>query len=153
MQMPRQRRLKYQRPKFSLPRPGGNCSHFQYSVLLNWETSKQFMGKGQIKSKSRLASLRFSLDLISFPWRAKKQTKQIGPFVFWEKLAEHKLLSRLTDLNNYYKEFLCNNIIDYFAGKTHLFNTRSCLSSNGQMRKSKLLLRLYMEKYYRSKEL
>ena len=28
----------------------------------------------------------------------KNQTKQICPFVFWEKLADHKLLLRLTDL-------------------------------------------------------
>jgi hypothetical protein len=30
----------------------------------------------------------------------KKQTKQICPFVFWEKLADNKLLSRLTYLYN-----------------------------------------------------
>ena len=28
----------------------------------------------------------------------KKQTNQIRPFGFWEKLADHKLLSRLTNL-------------------------------------------------------
>ena len=33
-----------------------------------------------------------------FVAKSKKQTKQIRPFVFWEKLADHKLLSRLTDL-------------------------------------------------------
>ena len=47
--------------------------------------------KGKIKPKSRLASRRFSQKM-------NKQTKQIRPFVFWEKLADHKLLSRLTDL-------------------------------------------------------
>ena len=33
-----------------------------------------------------------------FAVNSKKQTKQICPFNFWEKLADHKLLSRLTDL-------------------------------------------------------
>ena len=36
--------------------------------------------------------------MICSPWRVKKQTNQIRPFVFLEKLADHKLLSRLTDL-------------------------------------------------------
>ena len=37
-------------------------------------------------------------DLICLPWRVKKQTNQIRPFVFWKKLADHKLLLRLSDL-------------------------------------------------------
>ena len=30
--------------------------------------------------------------------KEKKQPKQIRPFDFWEKLGDHKLLSKLTDL-------------------------------------------------------
>ena len=36
--------------------------------------------------------------MICLPKRVKKQTKRIRPFVFWEKLADNILLSRLTDL-------------------------------------------------------
>ena len=53
-------------------------------------TSK--ISKGQIKPKSRLGPRRFyqknkRTNLICLPWRVKKQTKQIRPFVFWENLA------------------------------------------------------------------
>ena len=33
-----------------------------------------------------------------FAVKSKKANKQIRPLVFWEKLADHKLLSKLTDL-------------------------------------------------------
>ena len=33
-----------------------------------------------------------------FAVKSKKANKQIRPFVFWEKLADQKLLSRLSDL-------------------------------------------------------
>ena len=33
-----------------------------------------------------------------FAVKSKKANKKIRPFVFWEKLADHKLLLRLTDL-------------------------------------------------------
>ena len=35
----------------------------------------------------------------------KKKTNQIRPFVFWKKLADHKLLSRLSDL--YLHTYIC----------------------------------------------
>ena len=50
-----------------------------------------------VKSKGRLASHRFS-QKTNENERVKKQTKHISPFVFREKLADHKLLSKLTDL-------------------------------------------------------
>ena len=37
-------------------------------------------------------------EFILFAYYSSQQTKQISPFIFWEKLADHKLLSRLTDL-------------------------------------------------------
>ena len=39
-----------------------------------------------------------------FAVKSKKQTKQIRPFVSWEKLADHKLLSKLTNVyeENYF---------------------------------------------------
>ena len=37
-------------------------------------------------------------DLFAMKSKKANKTKQIHPFVFWEKLADHKLLSRLTDL-------------------------------------------------------
>ena len=37
-------------------------------------------------------------DLFAVKSKKTKKTKQIRPFVFWEKLADHKLTSRLTVL-------------------------------------------------------
>ena len=37
--------------------------------------------------------------MICLALRVKKPTKKIRPFVFWEKLADHSLLLRLTDQN------------------------------------------------------
>ena len=36
-------------------------------------------------------------NLFCLLFYSSRQTNQIGPFIFWEKLADHKLLSRLTD--------------------------------------------------------
>ena len=56
-------------------------------------------GKGQIKSKQAIDSTKKRTDEFDlFAMKSKKQTKQIRPFVFWEKLANHKLLLRLTDV-------------------------------------------------------
>ena len=58
--------------------------------------------KGQIKPKAVWARRRFTQKPIKFffclPWQAKKQTKQIRLFIFWEKLADNKLLLKLTEL-------------------------------------------------------
>ena len=59
------------------------------------------LAKGHLISKAIYGlptSSKKRTDLICLPWRVKKQTNQIRPFVFWEKLADHKLVSRLTDL-------------------------------------------------------
>ena len=60
----------------------GSCGYAPASVKDILLPNLTF-SKGQKKIKSR---------------RVKKQTKQIRPFVFWEKLADHKLFSKLTDL-------------------------------------------------------
>ena len=83
------------------------------------------LSKGQIKPKSRSVSRRFSqrnerTNLICLPCRVKKQTKQIVPFVFWEKLADHKLLSRLADL--YHSDNYVSCVLDYYRTRVTINN-------------------------------
>ena len=79
--------------------PDNRSSHQRMSAILPKCCCLLYItvfSKGQTKSKSKLASLRFSqkqtdkFDLFAMR-RVKKQTKQIHP-------ADHKLLSKLTDL-------------------------------------------------------
>ena len=58
--------------------------------------------KGQLISKAIYGLLTCPKKRMNefdlFAMKIKKANKQIRSFIFWEKLADHKLLSRLTDL-------------------------------------------------------
>ena len=60
------------------------------------------LAKGLIKLKADWRAIdspkKRTDEFVLFAVKSKKQRKQIHPFVFWEKLADHRLLSRLTHL-------------------------------------------------------
>ena len=65
------------------------------------------------------------MNLFCLPWEAKKQTKQIRSFVFWENLRCANLLSVLSDLSHYY-------LLPSWAAKWHFWFSSLCISYKQQ---------------------